>query len=61
MAAHGEKTWPSVGNFSGRPWGGSHGHRHSWPNRGQVSRERRQQLGALERKLDRKRAGLAAD
>ena len=28
MAAHGEKTWPSVGNFSGRPWGGSHGRRH---------------------------------
>ncbi len=27
MAAHGEKSWPSVGNFSGRPWGGSHGRR----------------------------------
>jgi hypothetical protein len=27
MAAHGEKTWPSVGSFSGRPWGGSHGRR----------------------------------
>jgi hypothetical protein len=25
MAAHGEKSWPSVGSFSGRPWGGSHG------------------------------------
>ena len=28
MAAHGEKSWPSVGTFSGRPWGGSHGRRH---------------------------------
>ena len=27
MAAHGEKSWPSVGTFSGRPWGGSHGRR----------------------------------
>ena len=34
MAAHGEKTWPSVGNFNGRQRGGSHGHRqctqHLW-------------------------------
>ena len=29
MAAHGEKSWPSAGTFSGRPWGGSHGRRHS--------------------------------
>ena len=27
MAAHGEKSWPSVGNFNGRPRGGSHGRR----------------------------------
>ena len=25
MAAHGEKTWPSVGTSNGRAWGGSHG------------------------------------
>jgi hypothetical protein len=28
MAAHGEKSWPSAGNFNGRLWGGSHGRRH---------------------------------
>ena len=29
MAAHGKKTWPPMGSFSGRQWGASHGHRQA--------------------------------
>ena len=31
MAAAGEVTWPRLGSFRGRQWGGSSGRRHGFP------------------------------
>lgn len=48
MAAQGEQTWPSVENFSGRQWEGSHGRRHAEKGRPRMPPGHRSKPNSLE-------------
>jgi hypothetical protein len=53
MAAHREKSWPSVGSFKGRPWGDSHNRRQ--PPRPGLSG------GSISRRQAKRMLGLGAE